>query len=97
MRRNIGNKDKKKAKHIKGIIQGNEYKLSQYADDTTILLDGREETLTHTLDLLEEFSLHSGLKINFDKTNVIWIGSLKYSTYSVKTRYKLKEQNNLKS
>ena len=65
----------KQSENIKGItINGNEYKLSQYADDTTLSLDWKEETLAYTLDMLDTFLLHSGLKINFDKNNIIWIG-----------------------
>jgi hypothetical protein len=33
---------------------------------------------------LNKFTEISWLKINFDKTKVIWIGSLKYSTRSIK-------------
>ena len=29
------------------------------------------------------------LKVNFEKTNVILIGALKYSTQAIKTKYKL--------
>jgi hypothetical protein len=46
-------------------------------------LDGSEESLNETLLELEWFKKISGLKINFSKTQVIWIGSKKYS--SVKT------------
>ena len=31
----------------------------------------------------------SSLKINFDKTQVVWIGSKKYSTSTIKTKWKL--------
>jgi hypothetical protein len=31
----------------------------------------------------------SGLNINFDKTQVVWLGSKKYSTESIKTKFKL--------
>ena len=31
----------------------------------------------------------NGLKINFDKTSVVWIGKKKYSTDTIKTRWKL--------
>ena len=75
---------------IKGIvIDGTEYKISLFADDTSLLLDGSDKSLNSALDLLHDFSLYSGLKVNFDKTNVIWIGSLKYSTRAIKTRWKL--------
>ena len=41
------------------------------------------------MQLLHKFALESGLKINCDKTNLIWIGSKKYSIHSIKTKYKL--------
>lgn len=61
---------------IKGIsINNNEYKLSQYADDTQIFLNGSEESLRETLHILHIFYKMSGLKINIEKTKVVWIGS----------------------
>lgn len=75
---------------IKGIKIGDkEHKLSMFADDTSILLDGSSESLNQTLKELEYFSRISGLKINFDKTHVIWLGLNKYSTAAIKTKYKL--------
>ena len=77
-------------KNIKGIhINGTEFKISQYADDTSIFLDGSTESLNQTLLELEFFANISGLKINFDKTQVVWIGSKKFSTSAIKTRWKL--------
>ena len=50
---------------IKGIsISQNEIKLSQYADDTTIILDGLQDTLETSLDVREKFSKISGLRLN---------------------------------
>ena len=41
---------------IKGIfIQNTEYKLTQFADDTTIIMDGTQQTLQATLHTLEIF------------------------------------------
>ena len=77
-------------KNIKGIhINGTEFKISQYADDTTMFLDGSTESLNQTLWELECFANISGLKINFDKTQVVWIGSKKFSTSAIKTKWKL--------
>ena len=45
--------------------------------------------LEQTLQELETFADISGLKTNFDKTEVVWIGAKKYSTDSIKTRWKL--------
>ena len=51
--------------NLRGInIGGTEYKLSQYADDTTILLDGSEQSTTEALETLNLFALMPGLEMN---------------------------------
>ena len=78
--------------NTKGIhINGTEFKISQYTDDTSIFLDGSTESLNQALSVeLEFFANVSGLRINFDKTQqVVWIGSKKFSTSAIKTRWKL--------
>ena len=80
----------KNNKDIKGIIiNEKEHKLSQYADDTLFFLDGTSKSLNETLNVLSDFASFSGLKINFGKTHAVWIGLKKYSTASIKTRWKL--------
>ena len=54
---------------------GEEIKLSEYADDTTLILDGSEESLRESLKLLDNFGKMSGLKLNSGKTEALWIGS----------------------
>ena len=62
-------------KNIKGITIGNyEHKLSQFADDTTLILDGTTHSLQAALNTLEIFGTMSGLKVNNDKTKLIWMG-----------------------
>ena len=69
----------KNNKDITGITIGStEYKISQYADDTTMILDGSRNIL---MKLSQYFSKFSALKINDSKTKIIWIGSKK----SIKT------------
>ena len=76
--------------NIKGIvINDKEHKLSQYADDTLFLLDGTSKSLNAMLDVLYEYAQFSGLKVNLEKTHAVWIGVNKYSTASIKTRWKL--------
>ena len=76
--------------NIKGIkIDNTEFKFSQYADDASAFLDGSKTSLEQTLEELEKFAEISGLKTNFDKTQVVWIGAKKYSIDSIKTRWKL--------
>ena len=60
---------------IKGIFTNKtENKISQYADDTTLILNGSKEFLLAALSVLETFGSMSGLQINTDKTKLIWIG-----------------------
>ena len=70
----------RKNENIKGIkINNKEYKISQYADDTQLLLDGSEKSLRNTLEMLYTFYNMSRLKINIEKTKAIWIGALSNS------------------
>ena len=56
---------------IKGIsISQNDVKLSQYADDTTlILVDGSKDVLDTSLDVIETFSKIFGLRLHNKKKN----------------------------
>ena len=52
-----------------------EIKLSQYADDTTLILDGSRDSLLSSLAMLDDFSKISGLRLNDTKTEALWIGA----------------------
>ena len=70
----------RKTKTIKGIIiNEEEYKISQYANDTQLLLDGSENTLNETLNVLNRFYQLSGLTIDVEKTRAILIGAKRFS------------------
>ena len=60
-------------------IDGIEYLISQYADDTTFFFDASSESLNNTMQVLDYYAAISGLKINYIKSKAIWIGSKKYS------------------
>ena len=63
---------------IKGIcISETECKICQYADDTSLILDGTDISAKHSLRLLDSFAEISGLKVNYKKTEALWIGSLR--------------------
>ena len=75
---------------INGLQIGkNMFKLTLFADDTTIILDGSASSLQATLNVLEIFGSLSGLKINCDKTKLIWIGSKKDSKENLNITSKL--------
>ena len=47
--------------------------LSQFADDTTLYLDVKEESFRESVNVPVRFASMSGLKIYCDKTNAVWI------------------------
>ena len=60
---------------IKGLsVKEIEIRISQYADDTTLIFEGSERSLTEALGILEGFSKVSGLR-HAKKTETLWIGS----------------------
>lgn len=76
--------------NIKGIKIGDtHFKFSQYADDSSVILDGSHTSLNETLNELYQYGKYSGLNINFSKTCVVWIGAKKYSGETINTRWKL--------
>ena len=70
----------RKDNEVHGIkIFDTECKLSQYADDTTMILDGSKSSFLRSLYLLDSFASISGLKVNYEKTEALWIGASKSS------------------
>lgn len=62
--------------NINGItINNSEYLINQFADDTSFTLSDDPVSLETTLNILEDFAKVSGLKINLEKTQAIWIGA----------------------
>ena len=67
-------------KCLKGIsVNGNEFKITQFVDDTTLILDGSKNTLLAALNVLEVYGNMLGLRVNMDKTKLVWIGKKRNS------------------
>ena len=65
-------------KEIQGInIFGKELKLSQFADDTT-LLNSNCNLVNKAIAVLDNFGDISGLKLNPSKTEALWLGSWRH-------------------
>ena len=63
-------KEIRKTRNINGIlVNDEEIKLSQYADDTTLILDGPRESLMACIQTLDDFHKVSRLKLNDQKVN----------------------------
>jgi len=76
---------------IKGIkIDNVEFCLSQYADDTALILDGTDTSMNETFNVLDLFEKISGLKVNVEKTLASWVGSKKGSRDKICDHIKVK-------
>ena len=66
-----------KSNRLRGIkiSPSQEVRISQYADDTILFLDGSEGTISGAVEELTKFSQQSGLGINLEKTSCMAIGS----------------------
>ena len=59
---------------IKGLkISNKEIKITQCSDDTCLYLNG-SNSLENFVKLFEDFYRYAGLKLNIDKTEIIWLG-----------------------
>ena len=56
-----------------------EARISQFADDTTIITSSSDSLKSH-LQTIEVFGSISGLKLNRKKTKAMWLGSMKHNT-----------------
>ena len=67
----------KQNENIKGItISNEEIKSSQYADDTTLILNNKD-SVKPALRELKRFSVVAGLELNIEKTVGLWLGKYK--------------------
>lgn len=71
----IQEKEEKNQRHEN--INDMEVLISQFADDTTLCIDGSEESFNESLQSHRKIALISGLKINYEKTQLVWISSRK--------------------
>ena len=55
-------------------IYGEQILISQFADDTSLFLDGSKESFHYCIETILEYAKYSGLSMNFDKTKVVWFG-----------------------
>ena len=83
-----------KSQKIQGIniSPTKQIRISQYADDTILLLDGSIASVTGALDELIKFAELSGLKVNVDKTSCLPIGSLQRSRIPSEFRVKVVDE-----
>ena len=67
-------------KEVVGLRIGDrEQKWTQFADDTTLFLNGSKKALIKSIALLNIYKEASGLRMNLSKTKAIWTGSKRFS------------------
>lgn len=59
-----------------------EVKISQFADDTTIITNNTDSLKSH-LQTIKWFGTVSGLKLNKKKTKAMWLGTMKHSNSNI--------------
>ena len=76
--------------NISGLkVNTEEFKLTQFADDTTFILDGSSTSLQAALNTLEIYGSMSRLKMNKEKTKMIWIGEKRFTKEKLSISTKL--------
>jgi hypothetical protein len=61
---------------IQGIrINGKEIKIAQFADDTCLFIENDHNSILEIFNLLDQFAIASGLKINKEKTEILPLGN----------------------
>ena len=68
--------------------------LGQFADDMDIYMLNDQLTLDHIFDILEKFKNSAGFTINYNKTQMYCIGSLRDTDAQLVTVNKIKWTNN---
>lgn len=61
-------------KNIQGIkLKDRDIRITQYADDTCLYLNGTN-SLENILPMFEDYYRYAGLRLNIEKTEIIWLG-----------------------
>ena len=77
--------------NIKGlIVNGEIHKIKQFADDTIMMILYDEQSLNEIIYTLNRFQTISGLKVNYDKTEILRIGSMRNSQAKFYTQRQVK-------
>ena len=77
----------RKNKNIKGFeIKEIMRILGQFADDMDLYLWGDAKSVTYAFNVIDDFCRQSGFRINYDKTTILRIGSIKKSNAKFYTK-----------
>ena len=81
----------RKSKDIKGItVKGKEHKICQFADDTCLLLQYDTTSIDSALQAFDKFQAISGLKVNYEKTELFPVGAIRESEVPLYSKRNIK-------
>jgi hypothetical protein len=63
------------------------HKVSQFADDTSLILDGSEKSLNEALLELDRYAKLSGLNINWSSSSITYLSPLEGHCFSRSSAY----------
>ncbi len=66
------------------------HNIVQYADAIILIMPLEIESIDITFDIFEEFQKISRFKVNFDKTEIFPLGTIKYTAIPLYTKTKIK-------
>ena len=59
-------------------MSNNVFKISQYCDDTTLFVNDLSSA-DNAIGIVKEFGAASGLQLNIDKCDFMWLGKNRFS------------------
>ena len=84
MRRSTNLQNIREDPGIKGIkICGTEFRISQVADDTSLLFEGDQNSCENLFRTMDDSAKMSGLKLNYDKLIMSVISAMSYFTWDL--------------
>ena len=86
---------RKQSANIQGFqVKEIEKFFGQFADDLDVYVHGEAQSINRIFEVIDNFCHQSGFKVNYDKTSVYRIGSLKNSNAKLNTQKRLTWLNN---
>ena len=70
-------------------VNKREFKILQYADDTALFISGSNKSFKKVLEMISLFTQFTGLKLNSQKTQIIFLGNLKKTILDIELEVNL--------
>ena len=74
-------------------MKGKEFKIKQYADDTQIFSEFHEMSILKIIEIFDNFAAASGMTINFNKSEILRLWSIRHSDAHIESGKQLVWKN----